>query len=170
MRKAAAGAFLVLGFAASAPASAATSVRTPYGAALTVWQAGSGLGYALLSVTGTSIGQVPSTGASTQDAYPWLDLDPASGAPVLIWSRSDGVSLKIAYARFQGDAWTDMHFLTFGSGDHTLPLLATSRDGSFLFYVADGTRYMYAPLDVTSGRLFAAPRHISTGSFQRGAD
>lgn len=89
-----------------------------------------------------------------------VTLDPVSGRQVAVWSQFDGVSNKIAYARLENGIWTDFHYLTFGRGHHIAPRIGISRDGAFLFWVVDGRRYVYAPVDLSSGRLHAAPRRI----------
>lgn len=87
-------------------------------------------------------------------------LDPESGRQIAVWSEFDGISNKIAYARLENGVWTDYHYLTFGHGNDTAPRIATTRDGSFLFWIADGRRYVYAPLDLAGGRLHASPRRV----------
>src|SRR3989442_1699440 len=66
-----------------------------------------------------------------------------------------------------GVAWTDFHYLTYGSGDDELPLIATTSTGSYLFYTGPSDRYFYAPIDLASGRLFAPPRQIDLGFWHR---
>jgi len=122
--------------------------------------------YSVTDASGTHLGVVPPTGDAARDSSPFLALD-ATGAPVLVWSRFDGVYNKIAYARYAGGAWTNFHYLTFGSGDDDLPLVASGTLGSYLFYVAQPDRYLYVPLDLTDGRLFAAPRVLDLGILHR---
>ena len=87
-------------------------------------------------------------------------LDPASGRQIAVWSQFDGIANKIAYARLERGIWTDYHYLTFGPGNHTAPRIGITRDGAFLFWIADGRRYVYAPFDLASGRLHASPRRV----------
>jgi hypothetical protein len=153
-------------------AEASTMVQIPDGSLLEVWQAGEpnsggveipeeyGIAYSLLDASGTHIGIVSPPGENTQDSSPVLALEPAGQVPVVAWSRSDGVSLKIAYARFEADEWRDFHFLTFGTADDIEPRIGTSSGGSYLFYITQDNHYMYAPVDLTAGNLFAAPREI----------
>jgi hypothetical protein len=147
---------------------AATSVRTADGALLSVHEVRLGrngdapraLAFSLESGTRIRNGYVDRTMDRAIDQYPSLTLDPRSGNPVLVWSRSDGVSLKVAYARFERGTWRDLHFLTFGPGDNLLPRIESSRGGSFLYWTdADGNAF-YAPVDAGSGRFFAAPREL----------
>jgi len=145
------------------------------GRALTVWeQRGSAPGggeswsidYCLRDADGSTLGIVPFTEDAAADSAPNLALD-AVGSPVLVWSRFDGSNMKIAYARFSGGAWTDFHYLTFGPGDDLEPRLGTSSAASYLFFYVRPDKYMYAPLDLNSGRLFAVPRLLNLGSARR---
>ena len=101
---------------------------------------------------GTSTGVVAS-------AIP-VTLDPVSGRQVAVWSQFDGVSNKIAYARLENNVWRDFHYLTFGRSRHTAPRIGVTRDGAFLFWITDGRRYVYAPVDLASGHLHAAPLRV----------
>ena len=89
-----------------------------------------------------------------------VTLDPVSGQPVAVWSQSDGSSRKIAYARLVMNTWNDFHYVTFGPGEHTEPRLVATRDGAYLFWITNKNRYMYASIDLASGRLHAAPRRL----------
>ena len=126
------------------------------------------IGFSVTDASGTHVGVVAPTGDTARDSSPFLALDDA-GAPVLVWSRFDGVYNKIAYTRYAGGDWTDFHYLTFGSGDDLLPLIATTASGSYLFYTGSSDRYFFAPLDLASGRLFAPPRQIDLGVWHRPA-
>ncbi len=150
--------------AAVSPVLAATSVEMQGGAVLSVWEAGRGLFYSVEYGGKVKVGHVPRTGDRARDAFPSLALDPATGSPVLLWSRSDGVALKIAYARFVKGRWRNVHDLTFGRGDDILPLAGNSANGSYLFFASvEAGQYMYAPLDLSRGNLFAAPRPLLAG-------
>ncbi len=89
-----------------------------------------------------------------------VTLDPVSGQPVAVWSQFDGSSRKIAYARLVMNGWSDFHYVTFGPGEHTEPRLVATRDGAYLFWITNKNRYMYASIDLASGRLHAAPRRL----------
>ena len=136
--------------------------RSTPGRSGAVWS----IGFSVTDTSGTRIGVVPPTGDAAPDSSPFLTLDD-TGAPVLVWSRFDGVYNKIASARYSGGAWTNFHYLTFGSGDDELPLIATTADGSYLFYTGSSDRYFFAALDLASGRLFAPPRQIDLGIWHR---
>jgi len=165
--------------AASVPASAATTV-TIDGTVMTVWERGSPIviedatplsgpeiAFSVSDPYGTRVGTIAPTGDPALDASPFLAVEPASRTPVAVWSRFDGTSRKIAYARFEGGEWNDFHYLTFGRTDDTLPRLGISQTGAYLFWVSNTARYMYAPVDLSTGRLFAPPRAITIGSLQR---
>jgi len=161
---------LAVGVVAAGQASvhAATSLRTADGALLSVQEVRLGRGgdapralaFSLENGSHVRTGHVGRTVDRAVDQDPSLALDPQSGSPVLVWSRSDGNALKVAYARFERGGWRDIHFLTFGPNDDLLPSIGISRGGSFLHWSdVDGNAF-YAPLDAGSGRLFAAPRWL----------
>ena len=157
--------------AACLPASAGSRfLRAGDGSLVAVWeQRGralpgraatiSSIAFSVTDAAGTRTGVVPPTGDTAQDSAPFLAAD-GTGSLVLVWSRFDGVYRKIAYARFTAGTWTGFRFLTFGSGDDDLPIVGAGRDGAFLFYVTRPDRYLYAPIDLETGLLFAAPRAI----------
>jgi len=124
------------------------------------------INYTFTDAYGARTGVVPPTMDATRDSAPFLALD-ATGSAVLVWSRSDGLYRKIAYARFAGGNWTNFHYLTFGVGDDDLPRIGTDMTGSYLFYAARTDKYLYAPLELVTGRLFAAPRFLNVGGTRR---
>lgn len=171
---------LALAAAVSVPvfASPARSVTRPDGSVVTVWdqqgraRAGGSAGanasihYSIVDAAGTRGGVIAPTGDPAQDLAPCVALDD-TGAAVVVWSRFDGSYKKIAYARLGGDGtWSGIVYLTFGPGDDESPLLADSLSGSFLFFTNRG-KYQYAPLDLQTGRLNAAPRGLSLGLLRR---
>jgi len=112
------------------------------------------------AVAGLSSVSQESTSAGVAAQVTPVILDPSSGRQIAVWSVSDGISNKIAYARLENGIFTDFHYLTFGRGHHTEPRVAVTRDGAFLFWIADGKRYLYAPIDLANGRLHASPRRV----------
>lgn len=145
------------------------------GRALTVWEQrgpapGGGeswsIDYCLRDIDGSTLGVIPFTDDAAADSAPFPALD-ATGSPVVVWSRFDGSNMKIAYARFSAGVWTDFHFLTFGPGDDIEPRIGTSAAGSYLFFFVRPDKYLFAPLDLSSGRLFAAPHLLSLGNAMR---
>jgi len=136
--------------------------RSIHGRTEAIWS----IDFSVAGASGTRVGVVPPTRDAARDSSPFLALDD-TGAPVLVWSRFDGVYNKIAYARYTGGDWTDFHYITFGPGDDELPLIATTASGSYLFYTGPSDKYFFAPLDLASGRLFAPPRQIELGIWHR---
>lgn len=148
-----------------------TSVTMPGGAVLTIWEArtrfrkdtgeeGSwSLAFAMNDGAATLQGTIAPTEDAAPDRSPRLTVDRRTGAPVVFWSRWDGINYRIAYARFQGGVWTDFHYVSYSGGDDLEPRVATTRIGSFLFWIS-GERYLYAPVELGGGRLLAAPRAL----------
>jgi len=154
--------------------AASPSVLLADGSALAVWeqrgraprgqtQGQTSIGYSLTDAAGTHLGVVPTTADASADTNPFLALD-ATGAAVLVWSRFDGSSRKIAFARFSAGAWTSVHYVTFGPGNDDEPRLGVGRDGSYLFFIGQGTKYQYAPIDLVSGNLYGVPKTLNLGS------
>ncbi len=158
--------------AASLTAFAAASTRLPDGRILSVWESrgsirflngagsASSLAYSISSPAAMLQGTIPGTADAARDAWPRLAIDPVSGDAIAVWSRFDGVHDKIAYARLEGSAWLDLHFLTFGGGDDAEPRVVVARDGAFLFWISEGDRYLFVPFDLSTGRLFGVPREL----------
>lgn len=167
-----AGWALVLLAAAALPVQAATSLNTADGTTITV-EVSAGplrhrgperearaLVYSLQTAESIRSGWVGSTVDAARDESPVLAIDPRSGSPILVWSRFDGSSMKIAWARFERGAWRNTRFITFGQGDDRSPAVGTSLAGSFLFWT-QGDSVLYAPVDLGTGRLFGAPRPVT---------
>jgi hypothetical protein len=154
-----------------APCHAAVTARTPDGTVVSVWEVslrgragdGSAVAFSVTDARGSRVGIIPPTGDALRDVGPSVAIDPVSGAPVAVWSRDNGVVFKIAYARFEAGAWVDVHDLTFGPGHDLLPRLGTGATGSYLFWVTGQNRYLYAPLDLSHGRLFGTPQPLLEG-------
>jgi len=104
-------------------------------------------------------------GASSAAAEnaPLLVREPSSGAIVRIWSRSDGFSTKIAWARNDGTGWSAPHDLTFGPGIDREPAVTVTSTGAWLFWRDERGDVFYAPLDLASGRLFGVPAPLFPG-------
>ena len=175
-------ALLILTALAAPGIRAADSVLLPDGDLLTVWErrsprmiVGSGgnegqsIAYSVSGLEGSVTGTVGPTADLWRDSWPRLIVDPSSGWPVLFWSRHDGISLKIAYARYDSGGWTNIHFVTFGYGNHLVPRVGAGREGAYLFWVAyESTQYMYAPVDLGLGHLLASPHALPTFLFPEG--
>ncbi len=169
-----------LALVAVSPLTAASSVQTADGRTITVWVAPSGapgarsgldpfapaaggIAFSIVGPGESRLGIISPTEDSLDDSSPFIVLDPQTGGPVVVWSRSDGVSRKIAYVRFEEGDWRDVHFLTFGRRDHILPRIGVSRGGATLFWAQMNGLYMHAPVDLTAGNLHASPRAIPLG-------
>ena len=162
------------------PLTAAASVQTADGRTITVWvvpsaapgarsgldpfaPAAGGIAFSIVGPAESRLGIISPTEDALDDSSPFLVIDPQTGGPVVVWSRSDGVSRKIAYARFEEGDWRDVHSLTFGRRDHVLPRIGISRDGATLFWAQMDGLYMHAPVDLTAGNRHASPRAIPLG-------
>lgn len=164
--------------AACLPAFGATSLTSPDGSTFTVWEdhpaqdgaqtaARWAVAYSISDAAGTRLGTIDPTGDPAADTSPQIARDPSTGFIVALWSRFDGMSPKIAYARYDGTGFTDVHFLTFGRGGETLPRVGTALSGSYLFWVENDLRYLYAPVDLAAGHLFAAPKLLPLGLLKK---
>lgn len=103
-----------------------------------------------------------SQAVKAREAAPLLLTDPTTGASVRIWSRSDGFTTKIAWARNDGAGWGPSHDLTFGLGEDRDPSVAITSAGAWLFWRDDRGAVFYAPLEIGSGRLLGVPSPLST--------
>jgi hypothetical protein len=161
---------------ASAPAWAASTVTAPDGTVIAVWEERNrasyihtptserwAIAYSVNDGSGIRSGTIAPTEDVAADTAPFVAWDERSGAAVVVWSRFDGVSRKIAYARYSGGSWTDFHYLTFGTHDDLSPRTGSAAGGSYLFYVSKG-RLTYAPIDLSGGRLLAVPRPLPSGA------
>jgi hypothetical protein len=127
------------------------------------------LTWTLAETTGVRAGIVPSTSGPEPDVTPVLAPDPRTGAPVLIWSHWNGQAMKLAWSRFDSGTWSEARDVTFGPGNDRTPAVGLSSAGAYLFFWRDNARVMYAPIDLGTGRLFAAPR-LLTPAVLKGRD
>lgn len=100
--------------------------------------------------------------APSADIAPLVVTDPRTGAVVMIWSRDDGFSAKLAWARLTGNRWGRAHDLTFGLGVDRSPAVGTTSAGSWLFWLNDRGEVFYAPLELSAGRLLGVPTPLAT--------
>jgi hypothetical protein len=103
-----------------------------------------------------------SDAVAAPEAVPLLLTDVNSGASVRIWSRSDGFTARIAWARNDGSGWGPSHDLTFGLGVDRDPSVAITSSGAWLFWRDDRGGVFYAPLEIGLGRLLGAPASLPT--------
>lgn len=101
----------------------------------------------------------PGPAAGTASA-PLFAIDPVSGTLAAVWSRHDGLRFTLTYARLEEGHWVDFHDLTFGPQNDREPRIGFDRSGAWLFWVTDGGRHLYAPIDLSRGRLHAVPRSL----------
>jgi hypothetical protein len=106
--------------------------------------------------------------SAAHENAPLLVRDPASGAVIKIWSRSDAFSTKIAWARNDGAGFGAPHDLTFGPSIDREPAVSFTSAGAWLFWRDDRGEVFYAPIDLGSGRLFGAPAHLAMGGVSGG--
>ena len=109
----------------------------------------------------TAMGHRGASSAASEPAP--LLLRDETGATVRIWSRSDGFTTKIAWARNDGSGWGPSHDLTFGLGIDREPAVTVTSAGAWLFWRDDRGGVFYAPLDVGSGRLLGVPAPLVAG-------
>lgn len=119
------------------------------------------LTWTLVEPAGIRSGIVPATSGPEPDVTPILAADPRTGAPIVIWSHWNGQAMKLAWSRFDAGSWSDLREVTFGPGDDRTPAVGISAAGAYLFFWRDGARVMYSPIDLGTGRLFAAPRRLT---------
>jgi hypothetical protein len=101
---------------------------------------------------------------SASAGAPILVSDPGTGATVIIWSRSDGGTAKLAWARRDESGWSQAHDLTFGPGLDLSPAVGVSRTGTWLFWRGEKGQIFSAPIDLSRGHLLAVPRTLARGS------
>jgi hypothetical protein len=53
----------------------------------------------------TASSLVPGTDDASADRDPAIEIDPATGQPVLVWSRNEGGGYQVYVSRFDGSAW-----------------------------------------------------------------
>jgi hypothetical protein len=163
-----------LTLAGLSPLGAAGPLALADGSLLSVWEvcaatpgtaagrgAGGALAWSIQDDSGSRGGIIAPTGDAAPDTDVRLFLDPATGTPVLLWSRAESGTFKIHHARWDGVNWSDVHALTFGPGNDRHPRVGFDVTGATLFFMADGGRYFYAPFDAVHGRLFAVPRMVA---------
>jgi len=89
------------------------------------------------------------------EIVPIVVSDPGTGAVVKIWS--DGFTAKLTWARQDASGWSASHALTWGLGIDRAPAVGTTSAGSWLFWRSELGEVLYAPLELSAGRLLGAP-------------
>ena len=111
---------------------------------------------------GRSAGHRPARAAQVPDVAPIVVTDPGTGAVVKIWSRSDGFTAKLAWARLTQGGWGPAHDLTFGLGIDRDPAVGLTSAGSWLFWRNERGQVFYAPVELASGRLLGLASPLPT--------
>ena len=102
--------------------------------------------------------------ASDPAGGPILVSDPGTGTTAIIWSRDDGATTKLAWARRDESGWSEAHDLTFGPGFDLSPAVGISRTGTWLFWRGENGQLFVAPVDLSRGHLLAVPRLLARGT------
>ena len=106
---------------------------------------------------GRSAGHRQATTAPSTEVVPIVVIDPRNGVVAKIWSRSDGFTAKLAWARLRRSGWGPAHDLTFGLGIDRDPAVGMTSGGAWLFWRNERGEIFYAPLEIASGRLLGVP-------------
>lgn len=122
------------------------------------------LEWSLLGERGRKIGGViPGTSGPEFDAYPSLFNDADTGAPILVWSRHNGVDYDIAFSRFDGESWTAPITLVGTAWEEIQPRAYSVQGGEFhLLWNRNGDRtgFLYGRFRVDSGVSVSEPERI----------
>ena len=108
-------------------------------------------------------GRVDPSQDSQADRSPQLFLAPTVGGPVLIWSRQDGIYFHTAHARYDGNGWTEVTYLSSGPRDHLRPQAGIDAEGrGYVLWMESESsgRAMYALFDPLTGQLMTSPRNF----------
>lgn len=111
---------------------------------------------------GRSAGHRPVRATQGPEIAPIVVTDPGTGAVVKIWSRNDGFTAKLAWARLIDGVWGPAHDLTFGLGIDRDPAVGLTASGSWLFWRNELGQVFYAPVELASGRLLGVPSGLPT--------
>lgn len=113
------------------------------------------LEWSLVGKGGREIGGViPGTDGPEFDAYPSLFNDADTGAPILVWSRHNGVDYDVALTRFDGESWTTPITLVGTDRDEIQPRAFSTSNGAFHLvwnWPADDGSFLYGQFRVDSG-------------------
>ena len=138
---------------------------------LRVQEAGAGprhastsLEWSLVGDRGRKIGGViPGTGGPEFDTYPSLFNDADTGAPMLVWSRHNGMDYDVAFSRFDGESWTAPITLVGTDRDEIQPRAYSTPGGEFHLvwsWPADGHSFLYGQFRVDSGVSVLEPERV----------
>jgi hypothetical protein len=99
-------------------------------------------------------GMVPGTDGPEFDAYPSLFNDVDTGAPILVWSRHNGVDYDVAFTRFDGESWISPITLVGTDRDEIQPRAYSVAGGEFHLvwnWPAQDGSFLYGKFDADSG-------------------
>lgn len=70
---------------------------------------------------------VPGTDDPAVDREPALEIDPVTGAPLLVWSRNEGAGFDIVLSRFEGASWLPFVRVSSGGEDESQPQIGSGQ-------------------------------------------
>jgi hypothetical protein len=108
-------------------------------------------------------GVIPGSDGPEFDAYPALFNDADTGAPILVWSRHNGVDFDLAFTRFDGEAWTAPITLVGTARDEIQPQAYSTPGGEFHLvwnWPDDGGNFLYGRFRVDSGVSIIEPERV----------
>jgi hypothetical protein len=122
------------------------------------------LEWSLVGNRGRKIGGViPGSGGPEFDAYPALFNDADTGAPILVWSRHNGVDFDLAFTRFDGESWTAPITLVGTAREEIQPQAYSTPGGEFHLvwnWPDDGGNFLYGRFRVDSGVSVIEPERV----------
>lgn len=122
------------------------------------------LEWSLLGDRGRKIeGVIPGTGGPDFDAYPSLFNDTDTGAPVLVWSRHNGMDYDIAFSRFEEGSWTPPITLVDTTRDEIQPRAYSTSGGEFHLvwnWPGDSGNFLYGRFSLETGVTVLEPERI----------
>ena len=122
------------------------------------------LEWSLVGDRGRKIGGViPGSGGPEFDAYPSLSNDADTGAPILVWSRHNGMDYDVAFTRFDGESWTAPITLVGTDRDEIQPRAYSTPGGEFHLVwnrPGDGGSFLYGRFRLDSGVSVLEPERV----------
>ena len=108
---------------------------------------------------------IPGTDDTTVDTEPAIAIFPASGLPVVVWSRKEGADYEIDISYFDGTRWTQARTLTANSVDDRRPQAFIGRSGYLHLVWAAGTEFdsscaFHEAILDQKGLIISAPKRI----------
>jgi hypothetical protein len=121
-----------------------------------------GIRHTLVRDGASTVSLVPGTDDANLDLEPTLEIDPATDAPVVVWSRDDGTGFDVWISRYQADAWsTPQRILGQPGADEVAPRIQIA--GESVHVVArEGSSYVRLTLDRVSLQPTFGPEPLPT--------